>query len=193
MEGRSPADEDVLVTRAKEGDVDAYAVLLGRHQVAARRLAAALCGSASADADEAAQDAFVKAWYGLGGFRSGAPFRPWLLRIVANEARNRRRSSGRRAGYELRFATDRVAPQAAPSAEAAALATESRRELVAALADLPAAQRDVVVCRHLVGLSEAETSQVLGLAPGTVKSRTARGLRRLHDLLAARTGEGPGG
>lgn len=193
MEGRSPADEDVLVTRAKEGDVDAYAVLLGRHQVAARRLAAALCGATAADADEAAQDAFVKAWYGLAGFRAGAPFRPWLLRIVANEARNRRRSSGRRAGYELRFATDRAALRAAPSAEAAALATESRRELVAALAGLPAAQRDVVVCRHLVGLSEAETARVLGLAPGTVKSRTARGLRRLHALLVAGTGEGHDG
>lgn len=181
------------MTRAKEGDVDAYAVLLGRHQLAARRLAAALCGATAADADDAAQEAFVKAWYGLAGFRSGAAFRPWLLRIVANEARNRRRSSGRRAGYELRFATDRASLHAAPPAESAALATESRRELVAALAGLPAAQRDVVVCRHLVGLGEAETARVLGIAPGTVKSRTARGLRRLQALLAAGAEEGHDG
>ena len=166
--------------------MDAYAALLGRHQAAARRLAAAMCGAGSADADEAAQDAFVKAWYGLPGFRTGAAFRPWLLRIVANEARNRRRSVGRRAGYELRFATDRASgAAAAPTPEAAALVTEARREVLDALARLPTRQRDVVVCRHLVGLTEEETAQVLGVARGTVKSRAARGLRRLHVILTA--------
>ncbi|HEX6420078.1 MAG TPA: sigma-70 family RNA polymerase sigma factor [Acidimicrobiales bacterium] len=191
--GPEPPDGDLdLVTRAKGGDVDAYAVLLRRHEADARRLAATLCGSGSADADEAAQDAFVKAWYGLGGFRDGAAFRPWLLRIVANEARNRRRARGRRAGYELRFAARQAAVEAVPSPESAALATEARRAVVSALARLPAGQRDVVVCRHLVGLSEAETAEVLGLPPGTVKSRTARGLRRLHDLLAGTEGEPDG-
>ena len=163
--------------------MDAYASLLADHQDAARRLAAALCGSG--DADEVAQDAFVKAWYGLGGFRVGAPFRPWLLRIVANEARNRRRSAGRRAGYELRFATDRAAAlgEAASSPEAAVLVTEARRSLTAALAALPYRLRDAVACRHLLGLSEAETAAVLGVPRGTVKSRTARGLARLAAVL----------
>jgi RNA polymerase sigma-70 factor (ECF subfamily) len=163
--------------------VDAYASLLADHQGAARRLAAALCGSG--DADEVAQDAFVKAWYGLPGFRAGAPFRPWLLRIVANEARNRRRSAGRRAGYELRFATDRAAApgEAASSPEAAVLVTEARRSLAAALAALPYRLRDAVACRHLLGLSEAETAAVLGLPRGTVKSRTSRALARLAVML----------
>jgi RNA polymerase sigma-70 factor, ECF subfamily len=168
-----------------EGDVDAYASLLATHHGPARRLAAALCGSG--DADEVAQDAFVKAWYGLGRFRPGAEFRPWLLRIVANEARNRRRSTGRRAGYALRFATDRAAApgEAAPSPEAAVLVAEARRSLVAALATLPHRLRDAVACRHLLGLSEAETAEVLGVPRGTVKSRTARGLARLTQLMEA--------
>ena len=165
--------------------MDAYAALLRLHQDAARRLAAVI--GVPGDADEVVQDAFVKAWYGLGRFRRGASFRPWLLRIVTNEARNRRRAAGRRAGHELRFATDRaVAPgEAAPSPEAAVLVTEARRSVAAALTGLPAGLRDVVACRHLLGLSEQETAAVLGLPRGTVKSRTARGLRRLERALEA--------
>ena len=179
-----------LVQRAKGGDVDAYAVLLRTHQDYAVRLAAALCGSG--DADEVAQDALIKAWYGLGGFRDGAPFRPWLLRIVANEARNRRRSAGRRAGHELRFAGDRALGPAAPtrdstdspdSPESAVLAADVRQVLRTALSGLPERQRDVVTCRYVVGLTEAETSEVLGVARGTVKSRAARGLARLRERV----------
>jgi len=183
----TPSDEHDLVDRARGGDVDAYAALLAAHQGAARRLAAALGGSG--DADEVTQDAFIKAWYGLAGFREGGAFRPWLLRIVANEARNRRRAAGRRAGYELRFATDRAAaqPGTAPSPEAAVLLTESRRSVVDALAALPEGLRDVVACRHLLDLDERETAAVLSLPRGTVKSRTSRGLRRM-----ARTLEGEG-
>ncbi|HZA77001.1 MAG TPA: sigma-70 family RNA polymerase sigma factor [Acidimicrobiales bacterium] len=172
--------------------MDAYASLLRMHEAAARRLAFAVCGSA-ADADEAAQDAFVKAWRGLNRFRDGAAFRPWLLRIVANEARNRRRSAGRRAGYELRFAQDRASGGAAPSPEAAALARDQRSSVAAALAALPKRHRDVIACRYLVGLDEAETAAVLGVPRGTVKSRTARGLARLRKLLpelGAGTGDG---
>jgi RNA polymerase sigma factor (sigma-70 family) len=165
--------------------VDAYASLLRMHEGPARRLAQVVCGSGG-DADEAVQDGFVKAWYGLAGFRDGAAFRPWLLRIVANEARNRRRSAGRRAGYELRFAEDRASGGAAPSPGAAVLAADRRRTVGAALAGLPAPQRDVVACRYLVGLDEAETAAVLGLPRGTVKSRAARGLARLRDLLPER-------
>lgn len=192
--GRLPDDRE-LARRAKEGDVDAYAALLRLHEAAARRLAHVVCGSAS-DADDVAQDAFVKAWYGLARFRDGAPFRPWLLRIVANEAHNRRRSAGRRAGYELRCAEDRAGGATSPpaglaaSADVAVLASHRRRVLVAALAVLPPAQRDAVTCRYLVGLDEAETATVLGLPRGTVKSRTARGLARLRELLDETGGDG---
>ena len=73
------------------------------HQDIAFRVAC-LAGGSAAEAEEAAQEAFVKAWRALDRFRAGAPFRPWLLAIVANEARNRRRAAGRRAGLALRAA-----------------------------------------------------------------------------------------
>jgi len=185
----SSLDERELVRRAKEGDVDAYAVLLRAHQDAARRLAAVVSGTG--DADEVAQDAFVKAWGGLHTFRPSSPFRPWLLRIVANEARNRRRAAGRRAGYELRFAADRTTAPPGPSPESAVLAEATHQTLRAALAGLPDRERDVVTCRYVVGLSEEETAHVLGLARGTVKSRASRGLARLRTGLD-RPDEGDG-
>lgn len=162
--------------------MDAYASLLRMHEPATRRLALVVARSA-AEADEATQDAFVKAWHALGRFRDGAAFRPWLLRIVVNEARNRRRSAGRRAGHELRFAQDRASGGTALPPEAAALAADRRRALAAALGQLPEPQRDVIACRYLVGLDEAETAAALRLPRGTVKSRAARGLTRLRALL----------
>ena len=95
-----------------------------QHQGIALRTAYLVAGDA-ADAQEAAQDAFVKAYRALGRFRRGAPFRPWLLRIVANEARNRRRSAGRRQALVLR-AADAAPGDAAPSPEAALVSAERR-------------------------------------------------------------------
>jgi RNA polymerase sigma-70 factor (ECF subfamily) len=159
--------------------MDAYAALVRRYQSPALRLAYVLGGAAS-DADDVAQDAFVKGFLGLARFRDGAPFRPWILRIVANEARNRRRADGRRLRYELRLAEDRGSGEAAPSPESAVLVLFERDVVLAAVAALPSRQRDVVACRYLLGMSEAETAAVLGVAAGTVKSRTARALDRLR-------------
>ena len=94
--GSRPPDEETLVARAKRGETTAYEELVRMHQAIAFRVALVAAGDRG-DAEEAAQDAFVKAYRALGRFREGAPFRPWLLRIVANEARNRRRL-GRSAG-----------------------------------------------------------------------------------------------
>jgi RNA polymerase sigma-70 factor (ECF subfamily) len=185
--GGRPPEDAALVRRAKEGDTGAFAALLEAHQHAARRLALLLCGS-SGDADDAVEDAFVKSWTALDRFRDGAPFRPWLLRIVANESRNRRRAAGRRTDYELRLAEDRSMGGAAPSPEGAVLAAEMRRTVAAALESLPARMRDVVVCRHLLDLNEAETASVLGLRAGTVKSRLSRALARLRSELETSPG-----
>ena len=106
------------------------------HQTIAFRTAWVITRSA-ADAEEAAQDAFVKAHAALGRFREGAPFRPWLLAIVANEARNRVRSAGRRAGLALRVAEERRPDDAVPSPEAALLDSERRDQLLAAIERLP--------------------------------------------------------
>jgi RNA polymerase sigma-70 factor (ECF subfamily) len=94
--GRPPDNEAALIARAQGGDAVAYGSLVRAHQDIAFRVAC-LAGGSAADAEEAAQEAFVKAWRALPRFRAGAPFRPWLLAIVANEARNRRRAAGRRA------------------------------------------------------------------------------------------------
>jgi RNA polymerase sigma factor (sigma-70 family) len=176
------------VERARRGDAAAYEALVRAHQDIAFRTACLFAGSA-ADAEEAAQDAFVKAWRALPRFRAGAPFRPWLLAIVGNEARNRRRAAGRRAGLAARAATERAWGDAAPSPEAALLAGGERRELLAALQALDERDRAVIACRHLLDLSEAETAEVLGCRRGTVKSRLSRALGRMRDQLE-RSGAG---
>ena len=181
MEGR-PLQETELVERARRGDARAYEEIVRMHQGIAFRTAYLVAGNA-AYAEEAAQDGFVKAWRALGRFRKGAPFRPWLLQIVANEARNRRRSAGRRASLALRAARDDVSGDAAPSPEAALLAGEDRARLLDAVNDLPEDARLVVSCRYLLGLSEEETAAALGVRVGTVKSRTARALDRLREAL----------
>ena len=163
-------------------DLDDYEQLVREHQVIAFHTAYVITGSA-ADAEEAVQDAFVKAHRALGRFREGAPFRPWLLAIVANEARNKRRSAGRRARFELHLAEERPSGGAAPSPEAALLAREQRAQLVAAIDTLGEEHREVVACRYLLGLSEAETAAALGCRPGTVKSRLSRALARLEGEL----------
>src|ERR687893_1937808 len=120
-----PRDEDRLVARAKRGDATAYAELVHAHETIAFRTAWLITGSA-AEAEEAAQDAFLKAHRALGRFRAGAPFRPGLLAIVANEARNRRVAAGRRDRLTLRAADVARAGAAAASPEAAVLADEAR-------------------------------------------------------------------
>src|SRR3712207_1095049 len=129
VEGR-PRDEDGLVERARRGDTAAYEELVHRYQGIAFRTAYVVAGSAS-DAEDAAQEAFVKAYRALGRFRPGAPFRPWLLQIVVNEARNRRRSAGRRGGLELRPAAERPSGGAAPVPQAALVESGRRAELPA--------------------------------------------------------------
>ncbi len=180
MVGR-PLTEQELIERAREGDGSAYATLVRDHEETAFRIAYVICGNA-ADAEEAAQDAFVKAFRALGRFRSGEPLRPWLLVIVANEARNRRRSAGRRTALVLRAAGEgRPSGEAAPSPEAALLAGERRATLLAGLGRLSERDRVVIACRYLLELSEAETAATLGVRPGTVKSRLSRALDRLRE------------
>src|SRR5438034_1213640 len=130
-----------------------------------------------------ASDGFVKAYRALGRFRRGAELRPWLLRIVANEARNRRRSAVRRERLTLRAATEDRPGDAVPSPEAALLTREAQEQLLAAVERLSDDHRDAVVCRYLLDLSEAETATALGIRRGTVKSRLSRALEQLREEL----------
>ena len=178
MEGR-PLEEGELVERAKRGDVRAFEEIVRTYQSIAFRTAYLIAGTA-ADAEEAAQDGFLKAYRALSRFRRGEPLRPWLLQIVANEARNRRRTAGRRAQLRLRAAAQEPSGGAAPSPEASLLAGERRASLLAALNELREEDREVIACRYLLDLSEDETSATLGLSKGTVKSRLSRSLERLR-------------
>ena len=179
-----PLDEKELVERARRGDTGAWETIVRTHQGLAFRTAYLLSGNA-ADAEEAAQDAFVKAYRALGRFRRGAELRPWLLRIVANEARNRRRAAARREHLTLRAAAENRPGDAVPSPEAALLTRESQERLLAAVETLSDDHRDAVVCRYLLDLSEAETAAALGVRRGTVKSRLSRALEQLRGELEA--------
>jgi RNA polymerase sigma factor (sigma-70 family) len=171
-----------LISRARMGDVRAYEELVRRYQDVAMRTAYLV--APEADAADAVQDAFVKAYAALPRFRDGAPLKPWLLRIVANEGRNRRRSAARRIGLAERAAIVEPREGAAASPEIEVIAAETRRTLLAALARLRDEDREVIGARYLLELSEAETAETLGLPTGTVKSRTSRALGRLRSVLA---------
>lgn len=182
VEGRPLEDTErrdaELIERARRGDVMAYEELVRAYQDVAVRTAHVI--APSGDAEDAAQEAFVKAYAALSRFRTGSPFRPWLLSIVANEARNRRRSAGRREGLVLRAVEDRPPGDAAPSPETAVLGHETRATLVAAVNRLRDEDREVIGARYFLDLSEAETAAALGIPRGTVKSRTSRALERLR-------------
>jgi RNA polymerase sigma factor (sigma-70 family) len=177
-----PLDEAELVERARRGDLEAWETLVRTYQGIAFRTAYLLAGNA-ADAEEAAQDGFVKAYRALGRFRRGSPLKPWLLRIVANEARNRRRSTGRRELLALRAAAEVRPGDAVPSPEAALLGGEARDRLLGAVNRLSDEHRLAIACRYFLELSEEETAAALGVRRGTVKSRHARALARLREEL----------
>ena len=182
MEGRPLIEQD-LIRKAKNGDVTAFEELVRMHQQIAVRVAFLVVGDRDVAAD-VAQEAFVKAYHALNRFRQESPFRPWLLRIVRNEALNQRRRHGRQERLRLRVANDPVSGGAAPSPESAVIVGLDRQAVLDAVNELPTRYRQVVAHRYLLGLSEAETATALGVPAGTVKSRTARALARLEQALS---------
>ena len=174
-------DDDTAVRRARSGDVAAYEVLVARHSAVAHRLAVLL--GARDEAEDVLQTAFVKAYQGLGRFRDGAAFRPWLLRIVANETHNLTRSRGRRVAAALRLGA-LAEPEGAGEPVDAVLGAERRSALLAAVRKLSERERLVVTYRYFLELSEAETAEALGWPRGTVKSRLSRALAHLQGHLA---------
>ena len=174
-----PSDPDEpLVRRAQRGDRLAFERLVDRHQHRLFTLAARTLGSRE-DAEDAVQDAFVRAWRGLGGFRGGSLFSTWLYRICLNAAHDRRARRGPEA-VEL------------PAAPADARDRFAERELSSglqrALAALDEAQRMTVVLYDVLGCSYAEVAAITNVAEGTVKSRLYRARTELARLLG--TGEG---
>ncbi len=152
---------------ARAGDLDAFAALVGRHQAAVYRVALRVLGSES-DAEDAAQDAFVQAWRGLGRFRGESSVSTWLYRIVTNRCLNL--LAARRPTEAL----DREAPAGAGDPAQIAEQHERFAAVARAVAGLPGEQRAALVLREFEGLSYDEITEVLGVSLPAVKSRIHR-------------------
>lgn len=177
----TPAQEDPdLVARARSGDERAMGALVDRHHGSVFRTALAIVRDEDLAAD-AAQDAFLKAFRGLDGFRGDAAFRTWLLAIAANEARTLLRRVGRRRETALDDVGPLQAPEMSP-AEAAILHVEAAR-VRRSLAALPEKQRLAVTLRLEEGLSFREVGEVIGSSEGAARVNYFHGVRRLREML----------
>jgi len=172
--------EAALVSRAAAGDSEAYAALVRPHEHVAYRVAVSITGW-NDDAQEAVQNAYVKAYRSLRRFRRGAAFRPWLLRIVVNEARNVRRSELRHERLAERAAERRDTPAA--GADETVLAREEVATVLDALTRLSEADRLVIALRYFAQLSDAEAAELAGTSTATYRVRLMRTRRRLEALL----------
>lgn len=179
VDARGVTDAD-LVERVRRGDDVAFGVLVDRYAEVAFRSALLICRDAD-EARDAAQEGFIRAHRALGRFRPDAELRPWLLRIVGNAARNRRRGAGRRLGLAMRLVP---ATMVGASAEDELLVAERRRELLTAIDALREDDRVVITLRWFADLSESEMAAVLDCPRGTVKSRLSRAMERLRGTLA---------
>ncbi|MBI3942066.1 MAG: RNA polymerase sigma factor [Chloroflexi bacterium] len=172
--------ETELIAQAQRGDKTAREDLVRMHQEAAFRLAYLLSG----DADEAAdivQEAFIRAFRSLDRFDHQRPFRPWLLRITANHARNRRRTAGRYMAMVGRLF--RAAPVSAPNPEREVVDRLQSVTLWEAVRRLNPANQEVIYLRYYLDFSEAEMAEAIDIATGTVKSRLHRALKQLRQII----------
>ena len=176
---RDYLDESTLIRQAINGDAAAWEPLVLAHQNAVFRFAYLLLGDPD-DAEDIAQETFLRAWNHLKRFDTTRPLRPWLLSIASNLASNRRRSIGRYVSALTRAFRDEPAP---PSVEEKSLQHMNANNLWKAVRNLSVADQQVVYLRYFLDLSVAETSEALGVAEGTVKSRLSRALERLRNII----------
>ena len=172
--------EAELVARAAAGDHEAYASLVRPHERIAFRVAAAITGW-SAGAEEATQNGLVKAYRSLDRFKAGAAFRPWLLRIVVNEAHNVVRAEQRHQRLGLRAAEQHDAPASGPDERA--LAREELEAVLGALRRLPEKDRVAIALRYFAELPDPEAAALLGASQEAYRVRLLRARRRLQTLL----------
>ncbi|MBN1564878.1 MAG: RNA polymerase sigma factor [Anaerolineae bacterium] len=172
-----------LITRAAQGDADAYEQIMHLHQEAVFRLAYVLLGDAQ-DAQDVAQDTFIRAYHQLHRFDTTRPLRPWLLQITRNLARNRQRATGRYlAALQRAFMLKPRAALIAASAETEHVQRGDVQMLWEAIQQLPTPDQEVIYLRYLLDLSTQETADILEIKPGTVKSRLSRALDRLRGIV----------
>ena len=159
----------------------AFGELAARHRPGALRVATVVLGTANGS-DDAVQDADVRAWRARSSIDAERPFRSWYLRVVANAAKNARRSVMRRAALELREARGESGPVTEDPADAA-ISDAERRAVIGAINRLGRDDRLVIALRHFEQMSEAEMAEVLECPAGTVKSRVSRAMTRLRAQL----------
>ncbi len=178
------ASVDDRPLRARQGDLAAFNELVVEYESQVYNLCYRILGGAQA-AEDAAQEAFVSAWRNIESFR-GESFKPWLLRIAANQCRDELRRRGRRPSTSLDSALEAGVPEppaADPSPEALALTAELSRSLQAALDLLPEDQRTAVVLCDVDGLDYSEIAVAMDTSLGTVKSRISRARLKLRELM----------
>ncbi|MPZ97841.1 MAG: sigma-70 family RNA polymerase sigma factor [Dehalococcoidia bacterium] len=176
------SDEQAL-RASLDGDVQAFGVLVERYQEVAFRAAYLVTRDAGA-AEDVCQEAFLRAHGHLGRFRLGEPFRPWLLRIVTNQAKNHVRSRGRREGLLARLRPRAAEVASGPEREVEA--AERKEQVLEAMNRLSLEDREVLYLRHFLDLPEREIAEVIGKRPGTVKSRLSRARGRLRTVIEER-------
>jgi RNA polymerase sigma-70 factor, ECF subfamily len=168
--------DDRLVRKAQRGDSRAFAELVEAHQHRLFTLASRELGSA-ADAEDAVQEAFIRAWKALPRFRAEATFSTWLYRICLNAIHDQRARTTRGSGVPLSEVTEPADPRDA------ILEAELGSELQRALGELDETYRVPVILYDVLGRSYSEIAEVLGVAEGTVKSRIFRGRTELARRL----------
>ena len=183
MKGEStpgrPADEE-LVARAKKGHLQAMDELVRRHHASVYRVSLGILRDEDAAADSS-QDAFLKAFKGLKGFRGDASFRTWLLTIAANEARGVLRKRARRGEQDLEAAGPVVSDD--PGPEEGLVLKEDAQRIRELLSGLPEKQRLAVALRIFEGLSFREVGKLIGSSEGAARVNYHHGIRRLREMF----------
>jgi len=171
--------DSTIVRQVLAGDPEAFALLVDRHHARCLKVATGLLGD-SDDAEDAVQEAFVRAYRHLGSYREQDRFGAWVLHIVVNQCRTHRARVARRASTDTDL--DRLV-ESSDSADAAVHETEQRAELARALAQLGADQREAVILRFSNELSYEEMAKVTGVGVSALKMRVQRACARLRSLL----------
>lgn len=181
-------DEAQLARRAQAGDIDAYEALLRRYQPDAQRAAYFILRHKQ-EAEDAVQEAFVKAWHALDRFDSRRAFRPWLLTIVANEARDRKRSVHRRERLRLRAHQEAPTGRVSRSPEQQVVSDAELETLIDQIEQLPDTDQTILSYRYFLDLETREIAEALDMRHGTVRSRISRALAKLREQFAESTAE----
>ena len=181
----SSTQDQAFAIRASKGDVEAFRLLVQEHSGLVYRVALRILGVE--DAQDASQEVWIRVWRNIRDFRGDSAFTTWLYRITVNTCLSVRRKESRRgereySGDEMPFLPEPRGDDADP--EAAALGSEQREEIQAALGHVRAEHRAALVLRHMEGLSYAEIARVLGVPDGTAKGWASRGRAAMLIALA---------